>query len=82
MNQNKPPKAYSINKRRAALILSLISAAALILTAVGVWCLRHYLTDPAALRAFVDRHYFVGALLLIIVAVQALANSAVPFRSC
>ena len=78
MNQNEPPKAYSINKRRAAVILSLISAAALILTAAGVWCLRHYLTDPAALRAFVERHYFVGALLLIIVAAVQVVLAFIP----
>ena len=50
-----------ITKRRAAVVLSIVSGMMLALTALGVWCLRHYLADPALLRDYVESHYVLGA---------------------
>ncbi len=71
----KKPKVtkYKIKKSTAALILSLLSAVMLILTAVGIWLMRHYLAEPETVREFVGEHFFTGAaLLLAVCAVQVL----------
>ncbi len=65
-------------KRRAAVILSFVSAAALILTLVGVWCLRHYLADPTLMRSFVEKHFVVGALILIAIAAVQVILAFIP----
>ena len=67
-----------ITKRRAAVVLSIVSAAALILTALGVWCLRHYLTDPALLRDYVESHYVLGALIVIVIAALQVILAFIP----
>lgn len=65
-------------KRCAAAILSFVSAAALILTFVGVWCLRHYLADPALMRALVEKNFVAGALILIAVAAVQVILAFIP----
>lgn len=67
-----------ITKRRAAVVLSIVSGMMLALTVLGVWCLRHYLADPALLREYVDRHYVLGALIVIVIAALQVILAFVP----
>ncbi|MBQ9080422.1 MAG: TVP38/TMEM64 family protein [Clostridia bacterium] len=78
MKQPKSPNAPPMKKRRAAVILSLASAAALVLTLLGAWCLRHYLADPTLLREYIGDHYFSGALILIAIAAVQVVLAFIP----
>ena len=67
-----------MKKSRAALILSIVSAVFLMLTALGVWFLREYLSDPAAVRAAIGEHYVLGALALVLISAVQVVVALIP----
>ena len=67
-----------MKKSRAALILSVVSVLMLILTAVIVFLMREYLSDSEAVRAFVQKHYVIGAILLTFLCMVQVVVALVP----
>lgn len=77
MKKTKPPES-GMKKSTAAVILSLISAAGLILTGVGIWCLRHYLADPELIREYMGDHYVIGAIILVLICAIQVIIALIP----
>ena len=67
-----------MKKSRAAIILSAVSVLCLILTAVVILLMKEYLSDPEIVRAFVNRHYVVGAILLAALCMVQVIVALVP----
>lgn len=67
-----------MKKSRAAIILSAVSVACLVLTAVVILLMKEYLSDAEVVRAFVERHYVVGALLLTTLCMVQVIVALVP----
>lgn len=52
-------------RKRASVILGVVSAILLVLTVFLILVFREYLTDTERVRGFIQRHYFVGTLIMI-----------------
>lgn len=70
--------AEPMKKSRAALGLSLLSAAFLVLTVVLIIWFREHLGDAERVRAFVSENYFLGALCLILICAVQVIVALVP----
>lgn len=70
----KPP----MKKSKASIILSVVSAVFLALTALGVWLMREYLADPELVRERIGEHYFLGALALVLISAVQVIIALVP----
>ncbi len=71
---DKPP----MKKSRASVILSIISAVFLLLTAAGILLMQKYLQDPELLREQIGEHYILGAILMVIVSAVQVIVALVP----
>ena len=71
-----------IKKSRASVILSIVSAVFLILTAVGIFLMsqfgKKYLEDPAVLREAIGEHYLLAALVMMLVCAIQVIVALVP----
>jgi uncharacterized membrane protein YdjX (TVP38/TMEM64 family) len=67
-----------VKKSRAAIILSIVSAVFLMLTAVGIWFLREYLSDPETVREAIGEHYLLGALALVLISAVQVVVALIP----
>lgn len=70
----KPP----MKKSRASIILSIVSAIFLVLTAVGIFLMRKYLKDPEILRQMIGEHYLIGAICMILISAIQVIVALVP----
>ena len=70
----KPP----MKKSKASIILSIISAVFLVLTALGIWFMRHYLQDPAYVRDKIGEHYLLGALAMVLISAVQVIVALIP----
>ena len=70
----KPP----MKKSRASVILSIVSAVFLILTALGVWFMREYLQDPALVREKIGEHYLLGAVAMVLISAVQVIVALIP----
>lgn len=52
-------------RKRASVILGVVSAILLVLTVFLIIIFREYLTDTERVRSFIERHYVVGTLIMI-----------------
>ena len=52
-------------RKRASVILGVVSAILLVLTVFLIIIFREYLTDTERVRGFIERHYIVGTLIMI-----------------
>ena len=77
MNERKARKA-PMNKSKASLVLSLISAVFLVLTVLGIWFMRKYLSDPELVRQRIGEHYGLGALALVLLSAVQVIVALVP----
>ena len=67
-----------MKKSRAAIILSIVSAVFLMLTAVGIWFMREYLSDPETVREAIGEHYLLGALALVLISAVQVVVALIP----
>ena len=77
MNGRKARKA-PMKKTKASLVLSLISAVFLVLTVLGIWFMRKYLSDPELVRQHIGEHYGLGALALVLLSAVQVIVALVP----
>lgn len=65
-------------RKRASLILGIISAVLIVLTVFLVIVFREYLSDVDRVREFIDRHRIVGTLLMIFLCALQVIVALVP----
>lgn len=74
----QPPVKPPMKKSRASVILSIVSAVFLILTALGVWFMREYLQDPALVREKIGEHYLLGAVAMVLISAVQVIVALIP----
>ena len=67
-----------MKKSKASLILGLISAVFMALTALGLWFVRNYLADPAFVREKIGEHYLLGALAMVLISAVQVIVALIP----
>jgi len=67
-----------MKKSKASIILSVVSAVFLALTALGVWLMREYLADPELVRKAIGEHYFLGAVAMILICAVQVVVALIP----
>ena len=67
-----------MKKSRASIILGILSAIFLALTAVGIWFMRSYLTDPALVREKIGEHYVLGAIAMVLISAVQVIVALIP----
>lgn len=76
---NKSPAGKkTIRKSKASLILGLISLVFMILTAVGLFLSWEYIKEPQLLRDQIGDHYFVGAILMVLISAVQVIVALLP----
>ena len=81
MNQKDPtprPDKAPMKKSKASVILSIISAVFLLLTALGLYFGRKYLEDPEVVRDMIGDHYVLGAIAMILIAAFQVVIALLP----
>ncbi len=69
-------KHYS--KKVAATVLSVFSILSCVLAAIGVLYIRREFSDPDIVREWIDGHYALGALVMILVCVAQVVIALIP----
>ena len=67
-----------MKKSRASLILAILSAVFLALTALGIWFMRSYLQDPAFVREKIGEHYVLGAIAMVLISAVQVIIALIP----
>ncbi len=82
MKQRKTtPEARSpkiMKRSTASVILSVVSAFFIALTALGLWLFRDYIADPALLRDRIGEHYFIGAVFMVLISAVQVIVALLP----
>lgn len=80
MKEQKARKASAtpVKRTKASLILGILSAVSLILTAVGIWLMREYLSDPELVRERIGDHYVIGAIAVILICAVQVIVALIP----
>ena len=73
-----PTQAPPMKKSKASIILSMISAVFIALTALGLWFMREYLTDPALVREKIGEHYVLGAIAMVLISAVQVIVALIP----
>ena len=73
-----PTQVPPMKKSRASLILSIISAIFLVLTALGIWFMREYLMDPTLVREKIGEHYVLGAIAMVLISAVQVIVALIP----
>jgi uncharacterized membrane protein YdjX (TVP38/TMEM64 family) len=74
----KTPTKSTIQKSKASIILGLISLGFMILTAVGLLMSWEYIKEPQLLRDKIGDHYFVGAILMVLITAVQVVVALLP----
>ena len=77
MKPRNTPQA-PMKKGKASLVLGIISAILLALTAVGIWLMREYLSDPELVREKIGEHYVLGAVSLVLICAVQVIVALIP----
>ena len=77
MSDRKATKT-PMRKAKASLFLGIVSAVFLVLTLLGIWFMREYLSDPEAVRARIGEHYVLGAIVLVILSAVQVVVALIP----
>ena len=67
-----------MKKSKASILLGIISTVFLILTALGIWFMRKYLTDPAFVREKIGEHYLLGAIAMVLISAVQVIVALIP----
>lgn len=67
-----------MKRSKASIILSIISAVFLGLTALGIWFSREYLMDPALVREKIGEHYLLGAIAMVLISAVQVIVALIP----
>ncbi len=74
----KTSSSPPMKKSRASVILSVISAVFLALSALGIWFMRRYLMDPALVREAIGEHYALGAIAMALISAVQVIVALIP----
>lgn len=74
-NENEP---VAVSRVRASVVLSIATVVLTGLTIIGLWLMRHYLSDPEQVRALIGRHYFLGALCAVLISMIQVVVALIP----
>lgn len=77
-HRKAPANKPDMKRSKASVILSIVSAVFLILTAIGIWFMREYLKDPALIRDKIGEHYLLGAVFMVLVAAVQVIVALIP----
>lgn len=75
---NKPTPPPPMKKSKASVVVSILSAVFLILTAAGIWFMRRYLQDPAFVREKIGEHYVLGAVAMVLISAVQVIVALIP----
>lgn len=70
----KPP----VSRVKASVVLSVASVIFTGLTILGIWLMRHYLSEPERVREAVGNHYVLGALCTILISMIQVVVALIP----
>lgn len=72
--QGKP----SVSRVKASVVLSVASVIFTGLTILGIWLMRHYLSEPERVREAIGDHYVLGALCMILISMIQVVVALIP----
>ena len=72
------PQSKPVSKKVAAIVLAVFSVVTVAAAAVGFYFLKREMANSEAFVAFVERHYFTGALMLIVISAIQVIFPLVP----
>lgn len=78
MQEKKEKKAGTVTRARASVVLSVAAVVFTGLTVLGLWLMRHYLSEPERVREMVGQHYLLGALCMILISMIQVVVALVP----
>lgn len=78
ISHKAPSHKPTLKRSKASIILSIVSAIFLILTAIGIWFMREYLKDPAFVREKIGEHYLLGAISMVLIAAVQVMVALIP----
>ncbi len=76
--QKKEKTKMTPERKRASIILGVISAILIVLTVFLVIIFREYLSDTERVREFIQQHYFVGTVMMICLCAVQVIVALVP----
>lgn len=74
-NEKKPA---TVTRARASVVLSIATVIFTGLTVLGLWLMRHYLSDPERVRELIGRHYVLGAICMILISMIQVVVALIP----
>ena len=78
MKKHHDVRKNPLKRSKASVILSIVSAVFLILTALGIWFMREYLQDPALVREKIREHYLLGAIAMVLISAVQVIVALIP----
>lgn len=78
MHKKNKEKPVAVSRARASVVLSIATVIFTGLTILGLWLMRHYLSDPEQVRALIGRHYFLGALCMVLISMIQVVVALIP----
>lgn len=76
--QKKEKRSETVTRARASVVLSVAAVVFTGLTVLGLWLMRHYLSEPEWVRELIGRHYLLGALCMILISMIQVVVALVP----
>lgn len=76
--KEKEKKVETVTRARASVVLSVAAVVFTGLTVLGLWLMRHYLSEPERVREMVGQHYLLGALCMILISMIQVVVALVP----
>lgn len=76
--QKKEKRSETVTRARASVVLSVAAVVFTGLTVLGLWLMRHYLSEPERVRELIGRHYLLGALCMILISMIQVVVALVP----
>lgn len=73
-----PGKKPSVSRVKASVVLSVASVVFTGLTVLGIWLMRHYLSEPERVREAIGDHYLLGALCMILISMIQVVVALIP----
>lgn len=74
-NEKKPA---TVTRARASVVLSIATVIFTGLTVLGLWLMRHYLSDPERVRELIGQHYVLGAICMILISMIQVVVALIP----
>lgn len=67
-----------VSRAKASVVLSIASVIFTGLTILGIWLMRHYLSEPERVREAIGNHYVLGAICMILISMIQVVVALIP----